>query len=163
MSRPVTLFTGQWADLPFETVCQKAKSFGYDGLEIACWGDHFEVNKADDAYCRKKKEILAKYGLKVFAIANHLVGQAVCDRIDERHKSILPDYIWGDGNPEGVRQRAAKEMINTAEAAKRLGVDTVTGFTGSPIWHLIYSFPPVTPAMIDKGYADFAARWISNS
>jgi sugar phosphate isomerase/epimerase len=160
MGRPVTLFTGQWADLPFETVCQKAKSFGYDGLELACWGDHFEVNKADEAYCRKKKETLAKYGLKVFAISSHLVGQAVSDLIDERHKSILPDYIWGDGNPEGVRQRAAKEMISTAEAAKRLGVDTVNGFTGSPIWHLIYSFPPVTQAMIDKGYADFAARWI---
>ena len=159
MSRPVTLFTGQWADLPFETVCQKAKSFGYDGLEIACWGDHFEVNKADDAYCKKKKEILAKYGLKVFAISNHLVGQAVSDQIDERHKSILPDYIWGDGKPEGVRQRAAQEMIRTAEGAKKLGVGIVNGFTGSPIWHLIYSFPPVTPAMIDEGYADFAARW----
>ncbi len=118
MSRPVTLFTGQWADLPFETVCQKAKSFGYDGLEIACWGDHFEVNKADEAYCRKKKEILAKHGLKVFAIGNHLVGQAVSDKIDLRHKSIIPDYVWGKGDPEGVRQRAAKEMINTAEAAK---------------------------------------------
>ncbi len=160
MSRPVTLFTGQWADLPFETICQKAKSFGYDGLEIACWGDHFEVNKADDAYCLKKKETLAKYGLKVFAIGNHLVGQAVSDKIDLRHKSIIPDYIWGNGDPEGVRQRAAKEMINTAEAAKRLGVNTVTGFTGSPIWHLIYSFPPVTKEMIDEGYADFAARWI---
>lgn len=160
MSRPVTLFTGQWADLPFETICQKAKSFGYEGLEIACWGDHFEVNKADDAYCRRKKEMLAKYGLKVFAISNHLVGQAVTDQIDQRHKSILPDYVWGDGNPEGVRQRAANEMISTAEAAKRLGINTVNGFTGSPIWHLIYSFPPVTPDMIDAGYEDFASRWI---
>ena len=159
MSRAVTLFTGQWADLPFETVCQKAKSFGYDGLEIACWGDHFEVNKADEAYCHRKKEILAKYGLKVFAISNHLVGQAVTDRIDQRHKSILPDYIWGDGEPDGVRNRAAQEMINTAEAAKRLGVSIVNGFTGSPVWHLNYSFPPVTPAMIEEGYADFAARW----
>jgi sugar phosphate isomerase/epimerase len=159
MSRPVTLFTGQWADLPFETICQKAKSFGYDGIEIACWGDHMEVNKADDAYCRKKKEILSKYGLKVYAIANHLVGQAVCDLIDERHKSILPDYVWGDGKPEGVRQRAALEMIRTAEVAKRMGVSTVTGFTGSSIWHLNYSFPPVTPAMIENGYADFATRW----
>lgn len=160
MSRPVTLFTGQWADLPFETVCQKAKSFGYDGLEIACWGDHFEVNKADDAYCRKKKEILAKHGLKVFAISNHLVGQAVTDLIDQRHKSILPDYIWGDGDPEGVRQRAAQEMIRTAEGAKKLGVGIVNGFTGSPIWHLNYSFPPVTPDMIEQGFADFAKRWI---
>jgi sugar phosphate isomerase/epimerase len=160
MSRPVTLFTGQWADMPFETLCQKARSFGYDGLELACWGDHFEVNKADDAYCRKRKEILSKYGLKVFAIANHLVGQAVCDSIDERHKSILPDYVWGDGDPEGVRQRAAREMISTGEAAKRLGVNIVTGFTGSSIWPLLYSFPAVPSAMIEKGYVDFATRWI---
>ena len=159
MSRPVTLFTGQWADLPFETVCQKAKSFGYDGLEIACWGDHFEVKKADDAYCRKKREILAKHGLKVFAISNHLVGHAVTDLIDHRHKSILPDYVWGDGDPEGVRQRAAQEMIRTAEGAKKLGVGIVNGFTGSPIWHLNYSFPPVTPDMIEQGFADFAKRW----
>jgi len=158
MSRPVTLFTGQWADLPFETLCQKAKAFGYDGLELACWGDHFEVNKADDAYCLKKNETLTKYGLKVFAISNHLVGQAMTDRIDQRHKSILPAYVWGDGDPEGVRKRAAAEIVHTAEAAKRLGVTTVNGFTGSPIWHLIYSFPPVTPAMIEEGYADFAAR-----
>jgi sugar phosphate isomerase/epimerase len=160
MSRPVTLFTGQWADMPFETLCQKASQFGYDGLELACWGDHFEVNKADESYCKKKKEILAKYGLKVFAIGNHLAGQAVCDLIDERHKSILPAHVWGDGSPEGVRQRAAKEMIDTAEAAKRLGVEVVTGFTGSSVWHLLYSFPPVTQEMIDKGYNDFAARWI---
>jgi len=159
MSRPVTLFTGQWADLPFETLCQKAKSFGYDGVEIACWGDHMEIDKADDAYCRKKKEILAKYGLKVYALGAHLVGQAVCDNIDERHKSIVPAYIWGDGKPEGVKQRAAQEMIRTAEVAKRMGATVVTGFTGSSIWHLNYSFPPVTPEMIEKGYADFAARW----
>jgi sugar phosphate isomerase/epimerase len=159
MSRPITLFTGQWADLPIETLCKKAKDFGYDGLELACWGDHFEVAKADDAYCRAKKELLAMYGLKVHAISNHLVGQAVCDIIDQRHKGILPDYVWADGYPESVRQRAAQEMIKTGEAAKRLGVPVVNGFTGSSIWHLLYSFPPVTQAMIDEGYADFATRW----
>jgi sugar phosphate isomerase/epimerase len=160
MSRPVTLFTGQWADLPFEKVCQMANSYGYDGLELACWGDHFEVNKADEQYCLMKKEILDKYGLTVYAISNHLVGQAVSDRIDQRHKSILPAYVWGDGDPEGVRQRAAKEMIKTASAAKKLGVSIVNGFTGSPIWHLNYSFPPVSPEMIDEGFAEFAKRWI---
>lgn len=120
MSRPVTLFTGQWADLPFETVCQKAQSFGYDGVELACWGDHFEVDKANESYCKAKRKMLDKYGLKVFSISNHLVGQAVADRIDERHKSIVPQYVWGDGDPEGVRKRAAKEMIKTAEAAKKI-------------------------------------------
>jgi len=159
MGKPVTLFTGQWADLDFETMCRKASEFGYDGLELACWGDHFEVDKADDEYCRKKREILESYDLEVYAISTHLVGQAVCDRIDERHKSILPDYVWGDGDPEGVRQRAAKEIIETAKAAKRLGVKIVNGFTGSSIWHLIYSFPPVTSEMIDAGFKDFADRW----
>lgn len=159
MSRPVTLFTGQWADLPFETVCKKAKSFGYDGLELACWGDHFEVNKATDLYCKTKRKLLDKYGLKVFSISNHLVGQAVADRIDERHKAILPGYVWGDGDPEGVRRRAAAEMIKTGEAAKKLGVSIVNGFTGSPIWHLVYSFPPVLPKMVDNGYKEFAERW----
>ena len=84
MARKVTLFTGQWADLPFETMCEKAKSFGYDGLELACWGDHFEIDKADEAYCKNRLEILKKYDLKVFSISSHLVGQAVCDNIDLR-------------------------------------------------------------------------------
>lgn len=159
MARPVTLFTGQWADLPLETMLEKAKSFGYDGVELACWGDHFEVNKADAAYCRAKRELLEKHGLKYYSISTHLVGQAVCDNIDERHQQILPDYIYGDGEPEGVRQRAAEEIIKTAHAAKEFGVNVVNGFTGSSIWHLVYSFPPVTPGQIDRGYEDFARRW----
>ncbi len=159
MARPVTLFTGQWADLPIETMCEKAKSFGYDGLELACWGDHFEVDKADQTYCDAKRELLAKHGLQLFAISNHLVGQAVCDNIDERHKAILSAEIYGDGEPEGVRQRAAEEMIRTAQAAARLGVKVVNGFTGSSIWHLLYSFPPASPAMIDAGFEDFGKRW----
>jgi len=160
MSRPVTLFTGQWADLPLKDLCKKAKTMGYDGLELACWGDHFEVDKADDAYCKSRRKLLEDHGLKLFAISTHLVGQAVCDRIDERHKSILPAYVWGNGDPEGVRRRAADEIIRTARAASRLGVDTVNGFTGSSIWHLMYSFPPVASSMIAAGYEDFAKRWI---
>jgi sugar phosphate isomerase/epimerase len=157
--RPVTLFTGQWADLDLEVVCQKARVFGYDGLELACWGNHVEINKADDAYCSRRKELLNKYGMKLFSISTHLVGQAVCDQIDIRHKSILPDYIWGDGDPEGVRQRAAEEIIATAHVAKKLGVSVVNGFTGSSIWPYMYSFPPVPDSMIDAGYDDFARRW----
>lgn len=173
MARPVTLFTGQWADLPLETMAQKAKEFGYDGLELACWGDHFDVEKAltQDGYCESRWAILDKYGLKCFAISNHLVGQAVCDQIDERHRAILPPRVWGDGNPEGVRQRAAEEMKNTARAARKLfncAPDTmkhqltrvvVNGFTGSSIWYYLYSFPPNPPDLVEKGFADFAARW----
>ncbi len=159
MARPVTLFTGQWADLPFETMCQKANEFGYDGLELCTWGDHMEIDKADQAYCDQRLAMLKKYDLELYAISTHLVGQCVCDIIDERHKGIVPDYIWGDGEPEGVRQRAATEVIKTAKVAKMLGLDTVIGFTGSSIWHLLYSFPAVSQEMIQKGYTDFAERW----
>ena len=161
MARPVTLFTGQWADLPLEDLCKKAVEFGYDGLELACWGDHFEVQQAleDDTYCSRKRDLLEKHGLQLFSISNHLVGQAVLDRIDERHQAILPDYVWGDGDPAGVNQRASDEMKNTARAAQRLGVEVVNGFTGSSIWHLIYDFPPTPPSMIDAGFDLLAERW----
>jgi len=161
MSRPRTLFTGQWADLPLETLAPMAAEMGYDGLELACWGDHFEVDKAlsQDGYCRSRHDLLARHGLKVWAISNHLVGQAVCDPIDSRHKAILPSRVWGDGRPDGVRERAADEMRATAQAAALLGVGVVNGFTGSSIWHKIYFFPPTGQEEIDAGYADFAARW----
>ena len=162
MARPITLFTGQWADLPFEEVCRLAGEWGYDGLEIACWGDHFEVDRAlsEDGYIESRREILERHGLKVWAISNHLVGQAVCDDpIDQRHRDILPAAVWGDGDPEGVRQRAAERMADTARAAARLGVDTVIGFTGSAIWKYVAMFPPVGDDVIQEGYADFARRW----
>lgn len=98
--------------------------------------------------------------LQLHAISAHLVGQAVCDRIDERHRAILPARIWGDGDPEGVRVRAASELRATAMIAKRLGVPVVNGFTGSSIWHLLYSFPPASDEMISAGYADFARRFV---
>lgn len=161
MGRPVTLFSGQWADLPLETLCQKLSKWGFDGVELACWGDHFEVDKAlaDPNYCKSRWDILNKYNLKCFAISTHLVGQAVCDPIDARHKGILPPDVWGDGNPEGVHQRAAKKVMDTARAAAKLGVKQVNGFTGSSVWHMLYSFPPNDFAVIEKGYEDFAKRW----
>jgi len=163
MSRPITLFTGQWADLPLEALAKKASAWGFDGLELACWGDHFDVEKAlgKDSYVRAKRDLLNKYGLKCVAISSHLVGQCICDEpIDNRHKSILPERIWGDGKPEGVRQRAAEEMKNTARAAKLFGVDRVNGFTGSSVWPKLYFFPPTSQADIEAGYQDFAKRWL---
>lgn len=161
MARPVTLFTGQWADLPLDQMAKLTAQFGYDGIELACWGDHFEVDKAlsQDDYCAKKRALLESHGLQCHAISAHLVGQAVLDNIDSRHKVILPDYVWGDGNPAGVNQRAIEELKQTARAAKKFGVGVVNGFTGSSIWHLLYSFPPVPQSMIDDGYKLLAERF----
>jgi sugar phosphate isomerase/epimerase len=89
--RPVTLFTGQWTDVPFDELVAKTSQWGFDGLELACWGDHFEIPRA------------------------------------------------------------------LAEPA--FGVTTVTGFTGSPIWHRLYSFPPNDFTQIEPGYDQFAEAW----
>ncbi|GAA3638699.1 sugar phosphate isomerase/epimerase [Kineosporia mesophila] len=160
--QPVTLFTGQWADLPFEEVAALAAGWGYDGLEIAASGDHLDLQRADedDAYVQSRLDILDRFGLKVYAISNHLAGQAVCDDpIDFRHQAILRPYVWGDGDAEGVRQRAAQDMKRSARVARKLGVDTVVGFTGSKIWPYVAMFPPVPASVIDEGYEDFARRW----
>ena len=157
MSRDVTLFTGQWADLPLKKLLPLVAEMGYDGVELACWGDHFDVRKAlsDDAYVKGLWELLQDNGLTCHAISAHLVGQAVCDLVDERHKAILPDHVWGDGDPEGVRQRAAGEIKDTARAARQffsarpdeqILSPVVNGFTGSSIWHALYAFPPCSSA-----------------
>ena len=160
--RPVTLFTGQWADLPLEEVAAFAADCGYDGLEIAVSGEHLDAWRAaeDDDYLRSRREILDRHGLGVWAISNHLKGQAVCDDpIDFRHQAIVGPRVWGDGDPEGVRQRAAEELKLTAIVARKLGVDTVVGFTGSSIWPFVAMFPPVPAERIDAGYEDFSRRW----
>ena len=159
MSRAVTLFTGQWADLPLAKLAEMAAGFGYDGLELACWGDHMEVDKGakDKEYCKKQLGILEKNGLSVFAISHHLAGQLVCDLNDGRSDAFAPPECAGD--PEKKRAWAIETMKNTARAAKNLGVKVVNGFTGSSIWHMLYSFPPVTDEMIDEGFANFAKLW----
>lgn len=173
MTRPITLFTGQWADLPLEDLAPMVKKMGYDGIELACWGDHFNPDRVldDKDYVAKKWALLQKNGLTCQAISTHLVGQAVCDNIDERHQAILPADVWGDGDPEGVRQRAAEKMKTTARAARRFfnarpdsgSADAfpavVNGFTGSSIWHALYTFPPTSQAYLQKGFDDFARRW----
>src|SRR3954469_11447199 len=172
MPRPVTLFTGQWADLPLEKLAPLAKQMGYDGLELACWGDHFDVDAAagSEKYCRDKWALLADHGLTCHAVSAHLVGQAVCDLIDERHQAILPADVWGDGDPAGVRKRAAKKLITTGQAARAFmnakpgkspgkAAAIVNGFTGSSIWHSLYAFPPTSAEYWEKGFQDFGRRF----
>jgi len=160
VARPITLFTGQWADLPLEQLASSATSWGLDGLELACWGDHFEVDRAlnEPGYSAAKRSQLARNGLECWALGAHLVGQAVCDPIDARHRATLPPEVWGDGDPNGMRERAAERLKDTARAAADFGVMQVNGFTGSPVWHLLYSFPPNDFDEIERAYQRVAER-----
>ena len=160
MSRPVTLFTGQWADIPLADLAPLAKKMGFDGLELACWGDHMDVDKAarSTKYCAEKKQLLTDNGLQCHAISNHLAGQLVCDlNNDGRSDRFAPAELAGDA--EGQRKWAVKTMKNTAKAAANMGLNIVNGFTGSSIWHLLYSFPPASEKMIEDGFKQFAKLW----
>ncbi|MDO5565106.1 MAG: sugar phosphate isomerase/epimerase family protein [Planctomycetia bacterium] len=161
MGRPITMITGQWGDLQADDLFAMMQEIGFDGAELACGGSHFDVRRAlnESDYCEKKWAQLKKYNLSCWALSNHCPGQAVLDNIDARHQAVLPDYIWGDGEPEGVRSRAIEHMKDTARAAKKFGVGVITGFTGSSIWPYLYSFPPVPPEWVKKGFELLAERW----
>jgi sugar phosphate isomerase/epimerase len=161
MPRPVILYTGQWTDMPLEELAPKAGEWGYQGLELVCWGDHFEVQPAlsEEGYCQHKLELLARHDLTTVVLSCHRVGQAVCDPIDARHQKLVPDYVWGDGDPTGVRERAAAELIATVRAAEQFGVGILTGFTGSPLWSYVAGYPAPDPVVIAAGLAEFARCW----
>src|SRR5262245_58598205 len=121
MPRPVILYSGPWTDLPLEELAPKAGEGGYQGLDLFCGGGHFEVQRASAEAndCTAKLELLSRYDLTAAVISSFRVGQAVCDLIDARHQAILPDYVWGNGDPTEVPQRAAEEIMATVRAAQK--------------------------------------------
>jgi sugar phosphate isomerase/epimerase len=161
MPRPILLFTGPWADLPLDALAAQAADWGYQGLELCCWGDHLEVQRglSDDDYAPSRLGLLARYDLQVPVVANHKVGQAVSDVIDGRHQPLVPDYVWGDGDPDGVRERAAEEMVATFRLAEKLGAGVVSGFTGSPVWSYVGGYPAPRPGVIADALRQFARQW----
>lgn len=161
MPRPLLLFTGPFADVPLDALAAQAADWGYHGLELCCWGDHLEVSRglSDDGYAPDRVGLLARHDLQVPVVANHKVGQAVSDRIDDRHQPLLPDYVWGDGDPAGVNQRAAEELANTFRLAEKMGANLVSGFTGSPVWSYVAGYPGPRPGVVADAMAQFAADW----
>ena len=157
--RPVTLFTGQWTDLPLEDLTKKAGEWGYNGLEVACWGGHIDPEKAATStkYAEERLEVLQKEELGLWAIGSHIIGQCVGDAPDPRLDAFAPSRF--KGKPEEIRKWAVDTMMSFPEAAKNLGVSVVTGFLGSPIWKFWYSFPPTTDEMINEAFGSIVEIW----
>lgn len=161
MPRTLALFTGPWTDQPLSNVAAKASEWGYQALDIACWGEHLAVQRAlaEPDYCRSLLNILEQHELNVNSLCNHPVGQAVSDQIDARHQENLPDWVWGDGNPGGVAERAAQEMMDTAKVAQQLGVNFIIGCTGSPLTSAHFQTPPTSASFIQACWQRFSAAW----
>ena len=155
----VTLCTIQWADIPFDELCTLAKKMGYDGLEVACWGNGIDVDRAisDESYVNWMKENLKKNGLVMTALAVHIIGQCVGDDPDPRLNNFAPSALAN--NPEAIRQWAIDTMMKVPVVAAKFGVHVVTGFTGSPIWKYMYSFPQTTEDMIEAGFNRIVELW----
>ena len=152
MGRLLTIMTCQWTDLELEVMCRKAKEMGYDGLELACWGNHLDAKRVveDDSYFQEVMDLLKKYDLKCEALSTHIIGQCVGDYNDPRLNNFAPDELADQ--PDAIRAWAVETMKYAALAAKKMGCYVVTGFTGSPIWKYLYSFPQTTEEMIEAGY-----------
>jgi len=161
MPRPVILYSGPWTDLPLEELAPKVSDWGYQGLDLVCWGDHFEVQRAasEADYCSRKLELLSRHDLTAAVLSNFRVGQAVCDLVDARHQALLPEYVWGNGEAREVSQRAAEEIVATVRAAQKMGAAVVAGFCGSPVWSYVNGYPGPTPAVVSAAFKDFARRF----
>lgn len=159
MGRLVTLITGQWADMPFEELCATVKKMGYDGVELACWGEHLDIKKAatDMDYVKYVLDTLEKNGLQMKALATHVIGQCVGDYDDPRLDNFAPSELAG--KKDEIRAWAIETMKLAPVAAKNLGVKICTGFVGSPIWKYLYSFPQTTEEMIEKGFQEIYDLW----
>jgi len=157
--RPITIFTGQWADLTFEQMCKTASEMGYQGLELATWGNHINPKKAaqDMDYVNEIKGTMEKYGLKSWAISGHLCGQLVGDVFDKRHNGFAPASVADD--PEAMRKWAVQEVRYIIQAAKNLEIEIITGFMGSPIWNYWYSFPQTSEEIVKEGFDTIVKRW----
>jgi sugar phosphate isomerase/epimerase len=145
--------------MPFATLCEKLGAWGYDGPEIACWGDHMEARRAanEPRYVDEKKELLSRNKLRAFALGAHLPGQCVGDLWDPRLDAFAPKEVRG--SPEKTRAWAIQEMKYIAQAAKNMGCKVVSGFLGSAVWKYFYSFPPTTEKMIDDAFKQVVDLW----
>lgn len=161
MSRPVILCTAAWADVPLEELAARAADWGYQGLDLCCWGDHLEVQRAldEEAYCPQKLALLSRHDLLPVVVSCPRVGQLLAGPIAAYQRRLVPDYVWGDGDAAGVRQRATEEVLASVRVAQKLGVTVVSTASGSS-WQLLVGEAEAFAAQeLRQGVEETAAAW----
>ena len=106
-SSPASGPTCRWRSWP-----SKAAAWGFDGLELACWGDHFDVDEAL-ADPTATRTAAARSSTATASSASRSRRTSSARRSATRSTSVTgrscrPD-VWGDGDPEGVRQPGGRQ------------------------------------------------------
>ena len=76
MTRPVTLFTGQWADLPLADIAEARRSSGMTGWSWRAGGiiSSLAGALADAGYAKTRWDVLERHGLTCFAVVESSGG-----------------------------------------------------------------------------------------
>lgn len=161
MTRPLILMSGPWADVPLEELSGLAGEWGYQGMELCTWGNHLDILRSmeDDSVVQEIIDQFSRFELSVPVLAIHRISQAINDYPDSLLERILPESIWGEGDSEGIRDRASQAVIGAAQLAQKMGVTVVSGFTGSRLWSRLTGYPYPTQDEITQEYGQFSEIW----
>lgn len=160
MPRSVLLVSSSFADLPLDELAARVADWGYQGIELASLGEHLEVQRAlgESTYCAQRLEVASRFDLQIPVLNCQRVSQLLCDRLDEFHRELAPDYVWGDGDPDGICQRALEEIIATVQVAQKMGVGLVVLGSGSPLSSALHAGLSLSTEIVSRTFRVFAQR-----
>lgn len=160
MTRPIILHSGSWSDVALDELAGLAAEWGYQGFELCSWGKHFDVwqSQSDDSKLQENLDLLSRFEMSIPVLSMHRISQALCDPADSVLQRILPEEIWADGDPDGIRERTSEALSLAAIAAQKMGIPTISGFSGSPIWNRITGYPQPNQAEIEEAFQLFAEK-----
>jgi len=161
------LFLAQFADdvAPFnslDTIADWASGLGYKGLQIPS-GDArlMDLDKAAESqdYCDDLKGMLGERGIEVTELSTHIQGQllAVHPAYDKQFDGFAPAAVHG--NATARTQWAHDQLIKTAQASRKLGLDVTVSFSGSLAFPYLYPWPQRPAGLIDEAFDELARRW----
>ncbi|MDQ2752439.1 MAG: sugar phosphate isomerase/epimerase, partial [Bacteroidota bacterium] len=162
------LFLAQFAGdaAPFnslQTICEWAKSLGYEGVQIPTWVSNFiDLQKAAESktYADEIKGIVNAAGLQITELSSHLQGQlvAVHPAYDILFDGFAPEQYRN--NPQARTEWAVQQLKWAAKASQNLGLTAHGTFSGALLWQTVYPWPQRPAGLVETGFTELASRWL---
>jgi sugar phosphate isomerase/epimerase len=144
-------------------ICQWAKSFGYEGVQIPTWDDRcIDLQKAAESktYADDYKGLINECGLQITELSTHLQGQlvAVHPAYDTLFDGFAPEQLRG--NNKAKTDWAVQQLKWAAMASQNLGLNAHATFSGALLWHTVYPWPQRPAGLVETGFKELAKRWL---